>query len=378
MLDLTSFDAVLREQYLPVVRDQLANETVLLKHLQRKTVEGKRATLAVRNSRNTSAGPVADNAALPAAGNQSYTESIIPQKYLYARIQISGPTQTASKGAGAIATALAAEVNHAKSDLAAQLNEQMFHGGVLSTANGAGTASTALTVNDNIHYFKVGSQIKIGTAAVTTISAVNSTTKVVTLAAALTWSDADTILAADGNGTTTSFLSGLRQAIDDGTFTDTFQGIQRSTNDFWKATVVDKTSAGSPVTLTEAMIREAVTAAQKSGGHPTLGVMQFEGIDKYESLLQSERRYVNSEKIDGGFTAISYRGIPLVGDKDAPDNTIYFVDAEVLGLYISKDFSWSPVTPVSGYDAVESVLSVYGNLGAENCARNCVLKGVSF
>ncbi len=378
MLDLTSFDAVLREQYLPVVRDQLANETVLLKHLKRKQVEGKQATLAVRDTRNTSAGPVADNAALPAAGNQSYTESIIPQKYLYARIQISGPTQTASKGAGAIANALAAEVNHAKSDLAAQLNEQMFHGGNLSTANGAGSSSTALTVNDNIHYFKVGNKIKIGSNAVSTISAVVVATKVVTIAAAITWSDADTILAADGNGATTSFLSGLRQAVDDGTFQDTYQSIQRSTNSFWDATIVDKTSAGSPVALTEAMIREAVTAGQKAGGRPGLGITQFEGIDKYESLLQSESRYVNAEKIDGGFTAISFRGIPLVGDKDAPDNTIFFIDTDAISLYVSKDFGWSPVTPVSGYDAIESVLSIYGNLGAENCVQNVALKGVSF
>jgi hypothetical protein len=378
-IDVAAIDAVLTEDFLPVVKDQLANETILMKRLYgRKRPSGQTKKIAVRNGRNESVGPAADGAPLANAGKSRYANAFTHMKYQYARIEVTGPAQAATQNKKALVEAIRSEVQNAKTDLGVLLNQQFFHGGYLSTAASAGTNSTTLTVKGNIHWFQQDKKIKIGSNTPVVITAVDSIAKQVTLAAAKSWSSGDVILAADTNDDTTTFLTGLRQAVDDGTFLDTFQQIQRSANAFWKGGILDKTSGGVSVDLTESAIRQAMTLAQKNGGNPTLALASFEMIDKYESLLAADRRFVNPTKVDGSFDAISFRNVPIVGDKDAPDETVFFLDESTIDLYVMKDFGWSPTTPVSGKDAVESVLSIYMNLGLSNCMKNAVLRGVKF
>ena len=70
--------------------------------------------------------------------------------------------------------------------------------GALTLADGAGTASTSLTVDDARFFFDgygivAGDSIVIGSGAAVEVTAINYGTKVLTLAAARTWSDDDEI-----------------------------------------------------------------------------------------------------------------------------------------------------------------------------------------
>ncbi|MFH5805435.1 hypothetical protein [Alienimonas sp. DA493] len=67
---------------------------------------------------------------------------------------------------------------------------------VAATADGAGTSSTALTVDDASGY-AVGDAIYVGSTA-TTVSAVDYGTNVITLAAAATWTDGAAIHPSNG------------------------------------------------------------------------------------------------------------------------------------------------------------------------------------
>ena len=72
-------------------------------------------------------------------------------------------------------------------------------------ADGAGTSATALVV-DNPGAFKAADSIKIGSGSAVTISALNYSTRTLTLAAARTWSDNDVVIAQDGSETARGLL----------------------------------------------------------------------------------------------------------------------------------------------------------------------------
>jgi len=74
-------------------------------------------------------------------------------------------------------------------------------------ANGAGSTSTALTV-DNAQFFKAGDALQIGSTT-GTIASINYTTNVITLTATKSWSDNDVVYCStNGTGTAVGVLAG--------------------------------------------------------------------------------------------------------------------------------------------------------------------------
>lgn len=89
--NLSNFDEALRIDYLPVIRKQLNDSTILLNKLERneRDVSGKEWRKVAHYARNSGVGAGSETG-LPTAGQQAYKNPYGSVKYLRGRIQVSG------------------------------------------------------------------------------------------------------------------------------------------------------------------------------------------------------------------------------------------------------------------------------------------------
>src|SRR5688500_2330240 len=93
--DISAAGNILKDVYLPPVREMLNNATPLLKYIEKEIQElpgGSDFIIPLHTGRNDAAGDGrAENGTLATAGNQGYKRTSTAPKYLYGRIQVSGP-----------------------------------------------------------------------------------------------------------------------------------------------------------------------------------------------------------------------------------------------------------------------------------------------
>jgi len=129
---LSNYSYVLKTFYLPAIREQINNATVLLNRLKRNTedVAGKDATIAAHYGRNLGTRALPDGGALPDAGYQKVITTIVPMKYNYGRITVSGPTIKATRtDKGAFAKAIDYEMKGLIRDVSKDINRQLWGSG---------------------------------------------------------------------------------------------------------------------------------------------------------------------------------------------------------------------------------------------------------
>lgn len=146
---LSNYSYVLKKFYLPAIREQINNATVLMRRLKRNTesVSGKNATIAVHYGRNLGTMALGDGGLLPDAGYQQVIETIVPMKYNYGRITVSGPTIAATRDAkGAYAKALDYEMKGLIKDVSKDANRQFWGSGFGVLCRWQAGTGTALTI----------------------------------------------------------------------------------------------------------------------------------------------------------------------------------------------------------------------------------------
>ncbi len=169
---------------------------------------------------------------------------------------------------------------------------------------------------------------------------------------------------------------------------DPLQGLDVSTYAWFKA-YVDKHSAGRyagqralTLDLMQKMFDKVETKAGKDYG-PDL-ILTTKAIKReYLSLMQADRRNINTMTLDGGWSALDYNGIPLTVDDDAIDGEMYFLTAKDIQLYRMSDYDWmdkdgSVLARLSGYDAYEAVLFLYAELGCSRRNSHGVIADIAY
>ena len=374
---LTSLDAILKNQYLGPVREQINSKIELLKRIEtdRESVVGKNFTIPLHYGRNEGIGARADGGTLPTAGNQSYKETIVPMRYLYGRIKLTGPTIKAAKSnEGAFIRAVESEMKGLARDLKSDMNRQLFGDGtgVLATC-GTTSNSTTVTVGSTAK-LRVGMIVDIivtadgttGTGATgRTITSIPSATTFVISGAAITTDDTFSVYRSGSRNLEVMGIAGICSA------TTTLQGLDVSNYPWWKANVL---TAGSNRAISETLLQTALdTTYQQSDGEATV-LFTTVGVRRaYQALLSADRTYQNTMEFKGGFKALDYNGLPFMVDKDCNANTIYLLDENHLKFYEMSDWDWmnedgAILSRVSGEDAYEAVMYKYCELGCS--ARN--------
>jgi hypothetical protein len=429
-MNLSAASEILKVQYLPPVREVLNNSTILLSGIEKDTtatdVSGKNFTIELHYGRNSSAGlGVGDDAVLPAAGRQFHKTAVIPMKYLYGKVQVTGPTIKATKSnAGAFVKAIENEMKGLMKDVRKSFNRQL-HGtgtdtlavtsgaavtgtGAVDCSDGRGNAmvhipqGSGLAIAVDILNASTGaSRLSVGASGYPTAYAAAAGTS--TTSVTFTFPSGTTI----SGGTTSDIVVPAFQAFD-GTWASTrtnqmmgiagiiaatdpvlpsggLHGLDVSTYPWWAAQTVGSDS--SKVDLSFARMQQVFSkiAIESDASEQDVKFLlcNYGVRDKYVELCIAERRIYNEMELDGGFEAVTFNGKPIVPDSQCLRSRLYYVVPDTLSLFRLSDFEWmeedgSVWNRVSGKDAYEATLTHYGDLACKGSRnQNGVLLGIN-
>lgn len=384
---LTTVSALLKEVYEKDVQDQMNSDVVGFKRIEKTSegvtneVGGRYVTFPLRVGRNHGIGARNEMEALPTPGQQATAAARIGLKYLYGGINFSGQTlKLADSNFQAFASALDEEMTGLKRDLAKDLNFQFYSNG--SGVRASVTADGANTVTvDTVQYLEVGMMIDILDITGVTPKASNRQITAIN-GLVVTYNGADaTAIATDIVLRTGNFgreMTGLRSIV---RATGTLYNVDPTVTPAWKA--VDNNNAGTPRALTEALMIKVVDDVRTNGGDTTVGFCSLGVRRAYFNLLKTDRRYVNTQQFEGGFSGLAFttdKGeIPIVVDVDAPTTRIFFINEKAIKLYRAEDWSWmdydgSNFQRVIGFDAYEARMYQYCEMGTHRRNSHGVLQ----
>lgn len=419
--NLSTLSDILKEYYLGPVAEQLNNEVLLLARLESRSEDlvGKRAYVPVHHGRSSGVGARAEGAALPAAGRQDYDKAVYDLKYLYGRVEVTGPSMAKTKNeAGAFLQALKSELDGIRNDLTKDLARQIYGDGtaVIATGTGNGNAggTTILVGAEPIRKGQVYPGMKInvdrsGTllqdssspASTTfTIASVDVTAGTITVSVALAsasrpFASGDAVVRAgvDLTDVTTAGevnkwsdeVDGIQRIIPHGG-ANQFGGINAATaaNSWWDNQRLDISSSGSPQLLDLSDLQQTLNLVRIAGGNPTAMITSL-GVQRsvYE-LLDDQVQYIDPASLNyaAGFKTLSYNGMPIIADIDAPYGKLYVMDESTIKVFSDQDWHFldadgMTLRQVTGYDKFEAIMARYMNLGATRRNNQAVITGIA-
>ena len=382
---LATVGVLLKEVYEPTMRKQLNDETVALRRIERSSegietiVGGRYVTFPIKTRRNSGIGARNELEALPTPGQQGNAAARVGLKYLYGGIRLSGQTfELANKNYQAFTSVLEQELDGLKTDLAKDQNRQVYGdgSGAIATVTTAGTTVNTITVG-TVMYAQMDEMVDLidGTtlnnatptvkASNRKITAINTTTNVITVDGAAFSSAVGDIVVRTGN--VNREWTGFAKIISN---SGTLYNIDPTVEPVWKAEV--DSNAGVNRALSEGLMINMADRIRANGGKDT-GIFSNLGVGRaYFNLLSQQRQYVGTKEFGGGFSGLAFTTdageIPFVVDVDAPKNRQYFVNEKELTLYREGDWSWmnrdgSMWQRVIGFDAYEATMYQYSEIG---------------
>lgn len=382
---LTTLDAILKTQYPgSLIEEQLNSKVVILSRLEKDydSVVGKNFTIPLHYGRNEGTGARADGGTLPAAGQQSYKETIVPMRYLYHRIKLTGPTIKAARtNEGAFVRAVESEMKGAERDLRSSINRQLFGDGSGLLATCGTTSNSTTVVVASTAKLRVGMPIDVVViasgaastgAAGRTVASITDATHFVISGAAITTDNTFGVYLAGSRNLEMMGLEGIVSASDPGS--GALQNLAVATYPWWKANML--TNAGTARSISETLLQTALDVVEQNSDGQVSAIYTTYGVRRaYQALLSAMKQFVNPMELKGGYKALDYNGLPIIADKDATAGKLKFVDESKLKVYRLSDLEWmdddgSILSRVSGEDAYEAVLYVYQELGCH--ARNAM------
>lgn len=359
-LDLTQASGILKDVYLPVVREQINNKVMLLNQIEKNTedVEGKEAKLSLHVSRNSGVGARLEGGTLPTAGNQGYVKETVPLRTQTGRFQITVQAIEAMRSnRGAFERAVESEMKRLVNDEKRNVNRQLFgtSDGVIASATTSTTTTTinlaSTTTAVQLRQLEVGMMIDIGTVAeaeagtggpayAVQITAVDSTNKTITVSGSAISTDAnDKIMVAGsgGDGNEQAELTGLQTIVDS---TGTLFNVNPTTYPVWSS--YESAVSGAP---TESVLEVAHDEVDiRSGEEINLWVVTH-GIRRgHAAFLTTQKRFTNTLDLKGGFKALEVaaggRSAAMIVDRDCPSATAFGLNTDRLFKHEQTDWEF--------------------------------------
>lgn len=392
---MAQLDPLLKEVYEGSLNDQLNDDTTAYSRLQTSgkgvadnPFGGKYVQFAIHTGRNQGIGARNENEALPDAGRQKTNYGRQNLKYQYAGIEITGQVWAlATKNYQVFADAVDLEINRIKDDLSKDRNRQFFGNGNGRIATVVSVAGQVITV-DSLQYVQDDMILDVVVAANGTshgtkvvISAINETTKAITVVGTLSGVVAGDILVR--NGSWNREWTGLGAIISD---TSSLYGINPATERVWKSHVIAHNT-----TINEVVLKRMADRIKRAGGKTTV-MWTTPGVERaYWQLLAGSRRFVNPKTYEGGYTGVEFMAgnagaIPMITDTDAPAGQAIFLNEKDIKLFRDKGFSfmdrdgsmWTrKINSAGRFDAYLADLYEYSELGARRRNTHGVVTGIT-
>lgn len=409
--NLTTLSPVLKTFYLPKIREQLNQKSVLYNRLKKyqETVDGTNYTYALHTKRNTSAGiGVSDGDLFPSPGNQGYTTCIVPEAQLTAGIELTGRIIKSSKtDQGSFVRAVKSEVDGVQRDFVRALNRQ-FHGDgrdALAFWTGADdTSGTTVDDGQGNAFVHLGfgtttcdlvatsdNSTLHGTAIVVTLGAENTSTFSITWSGSVSGSaQGDYLVLTSSLGKQAMGIRGVISASDPPLLSGGLQGLTVSANGFWKAQTFS--NSGTLRALTLPLMQRPLSKISRNSDYDETDIeflMCNTGVrDKYQDLVLADKRFVNTMTLDGGQESVEFNGKPIIIDPQCRENVLYYVNPKTMDILTSSDgIQWADFEdgnmfqkkPGSGsyYDAYQAFLVFYGQLAVSARNGNGLLSDIS-
>lgn len=409
---LSTLDNILKEYYLGPVAEQLNNEVLLLNRLESRSEDlvGKYAYVPLHYGRSGGIGAVGENAALPDAGYQQYYRAKYDLKYLYGRVRVTGPSMAKTKNeAGAFLQALKSELDGLRNDLRKDLARQVYGDGSAVIAQAAASSAVSGSVitlasaeaikkgqlypNMKVDIFAYSTNAKTSSVT-TTITAVNAATPSITVADATGVADGDYIARAgavaaqlnNATGSRSNEIDGLSRIVS--TSAQDLGEVAVATYGWWDnkrlAPDFDPEVAGSQTALSLDLIQKAMNTIRLEGANPS-AIITTLGIQReFYNLLSQDVQYIDPASLSyaAGFKTLSYNGMPLIADIDAPYGRMYVLDESTMKVFSDQDWHFldadgQTLRQVSDRDAFEAVMVRYMNLGATKRNNQMVISGIT-
>lgn len=394
---LTTYDAALKENYGPGLRNALNNSNPIVTECSRndEDIVGREAVWAVHTGRSTSSGYRAEMGTLPTAAAQQFDSAKESIVYGYHTISVSGPAISATvSDTGAFVRALDREMrgaeNDLKNDYARQLmgqkvtiNSTLQTGSILGvSAAVAGTSNATFTFTATASEYRplfVGEKVNLvavsnGTVLSGTIDSFSATSNTVTLTSAVTTVNGETYhLVRDGN--LNAEVNGLRHLINT---SQTFAGINPTTVPTWKAVSVG--TAGT-TKITESVFDQAIEGVETDGdgGSPSLYIAEHSQRRALASLLQTQKRYDGRETtLKAGWRGLQIAQGTLVAERYCPVQTAFAINPSEISRFVMQDWDWEDrdgnvLQRALTQDAVEARFKVYHQFVATNRNSHAVI-----
>ena len=415
---LSTLSNILKEYYLGPVAEQLNNEVLLLSRLESRSEDlvGKYAYVPLHKTRSGGIGARGESAALPVAGKQGYDKAKYDLKYLYGAVQVTGPSVAKTKSdAGSFLQVLKAELDGLRNDLRRDMARQVYGDGTARIAK-CGTTTTANVVvlaadaasgtdvfagKEAIRkgHLYVGMLVDIGTVAAPTtiasgreITAVDYDNGTITISGAtvsttsshfIFRAGAGTAGGASATGSRSNEVDGLGRIVSVATSDNYLGELNGSTEKWWdnqRMAIADT----STYRLSKEDLQKAINLVRLQGASPTAMVTSLGVQREFYMLLEDDVRYVEPDSglnLGAGFKTLSYNGMPLIADIDAPYGRIYVLDESTMKVFSDQDWHFldmdgSTLRQVQGYDVFEAVMARYMNLGATRRNNQIVVTGI--
>ena len=391
-LSVAGASDILKEDYKPVIREQLNNTFFILETATQNSddVQGIEAQLSTHQSRNRGVGARGEFGAIPTAGNQGYKKSSIPLKFNYGAIKVSGPIlKAAASDRGSFTRALDSEVKGIVRDLKRDVNRQCFtnESGAIAVCITTIPTGIAFTVTTAAQARRIepGARLDIIEAATDLIAftvdvvSVNVSTRVVT-----------TTLVSTGPGTAATTnrifnsgvvpsgndeITGIEQIVHGSA---SLFGIDPATYSRW----ISYTLAVSGLP-TDSVFEAAADEVQLASGNDIdVVVTSFEAARTFAATLKSQKRFTPEVlTLKGGFSAISVttpRGMfALRSERDCETAEAYGLTSSALIHYTASDWEFmqedgNVLVRTPGQDAYEATLFRYHELSTDQ--RNAHFK----
>lgn len=417
--NLTNFDAMLKEFYPnDVVMDLVKSKSPFyfeFKKSKRISADGRRVIQPVHTSRNTGVSALGEGGLLPTAGAQGYVDLTIPFRYVYGRVDISGPVMKQTRTSqGAFDDVMDQEVEGAIKDGARDLSRQLqgFGNGQLCAISGTSAGASQPLINgqgfaDNDDIpgrFLAPGMIVAGITALTgawefvrTVQSVSADLKTVTFTATVTPSADGTILVRQGSASGTSLadssylreIMGLAGMVDDGTYVSSYFGLTRSSYVGLNSYRAELAQGN----LSLDIMHRAFHAVDQLGDGK-IGMLLANQVTarEYYGLLQVMKRYVDAAALapDGGLKRrkdnagydIEFNQVPVREDRDVPLGILHGLDMDSFRRYSIVEGEWADddgriLLRNATTDSYEGRLRVlFGNAACLAPNRNFTISGI--
>jgi hypothetical protein len=334
-------------------------------------VEGYKIKMPLSYGTTGGIGMRSDTATLPTVNPRKFIQAEWETLNCFVRIQVTDKAIQASRSnRGAFIQALTHDMEAAERDGKQQYSRMIMGDGTgalgtISAVSSDGTTRTCTMDADGskIKNFKVGMLVDVYTSATkdtseAEITSVDKDNNQVVFVATTAPEDNDVIYLA---GNYNAELTGLAKVL---TADNTVYGIVRGTYKWFNPTIKAVSAE-----ISEIKIQEGIDDAEDDTGNIIDFMMAEKGVVRaYKNLLGAQKQIVNSIEMKGGFKAVSFNGIPLVGDKYCAYGELYALSMKNWKLYEMADWDWLDQDGSILYRATETpvysaVLRKYADLG---------------